>query len=286
MRRVAEADGARAAGGSRVDRLAEAHLGSADRHHRGRAARRTSCRRDGSTTRSAPSTTPGAGLRFVKRKELRRPKDNARPALNAAGSWRQPAWRRQGSSLRNFAAAGCGSISRESSTIGRLRQCRRVVHLAAGAPVQQPGVLAESAHLDGVATSGAALAVAAVDRQATLGRGGGDARRVRRLATQHGRGRRVDELRAVGRVERRDRGERVHLARPQHLAAVHVADAAGDVLVEQHLGDRRRLVVVVVQPVDALVEIGIVACTGRGRAARSRDDGSDRTGGTSRRPER
>ena len=47
------------------------------------------------------------------------------------------------------------------------------------------------------------------------------------------------------------------LARPEHLAAIDVADAVGDVLVEQGLAHRGELIVEVVEPVDALVEIGV-----------------------------
>ena len=87
------------------------------------------------------------------------------------GSRNQPASvsrRRHGSSAKNLAAAGCGSIGRSSSLGGCGRPLGRgpAAHLASGAPVQQPGVLAEAANFDRVAASPASLPVSAIDGQA------------------------------------------------------------------------------------------------------------------------
>jgi hypothetical protein len=144
------------------------------------------------------------------------------------------------------------------------RNERRAPHLTPGTPVEEVRVIAGTAHVDRVAAPCARLTVAAIDIE--LGRRSGQARWLRsgrdidlvHVGT-HERCRGDDDVGTVGAVERRDRGERVQRAGPQGLASIDVADVAGDVLVEQRLGHRGILVVVVVQPVDALVEVGLGA---------------------------
>ena len=103
--------------------------------------------------------------------------------------------------------------------------------LTARAPVQDPVVVAHPTALDRLVTSMAVLAVAAVDGEPTGDVGLGDTLAAAEVGAQHAGGR-VDDLHAIGGVQRLHLGERAELARPQDLAAEHVADAAGDVLVE------------------------------------------------------
>ena len=113
-----------------------------------------------------------------------------------------------------------------------------------------------TAHLHGVTASRALLTVAAVHLEVRERRRT-DAGRLASDVRPHELSGRFDDHGAVVAIERRHRRERVHLRGPQQLAAVHVAEPASDVLVEQHLGHEGILVRMVVQPIGALVEVGI-----------------------------
>ena len=70
--------------------------------------------------------------------------------------------------------------------------------------------------------------------------------------------------------QRADLGERAQLDRPQHLAAVHVADPAHHPLVEQDLGDSRGGVGYRQHEVDDRTEIGVGMAQVRTETAHAR----------------
>ena len=104
----------------------------------------------------------------------------------------------------------------------------------------------------------AALAGATVDTESAGHARQGDLLGVGEVGAQQPGGD-VDEAAGERLTEVADGCERVQLARPQDLAAVHVADAAEHSLVEQHLADRGAAVVVGEQQLDASVEVGVDA---------------------------
>ena len=67
----------------------------------------------------------------------------------------------------------------------------------------------------------------------------------------------VDDADGVAFAECADRCVRAELGRPEHLAAVDVADTAHDPLIEQHLGDAGGRFRVGQQQVDDLAEVGV-----------------------------
>ena len=139
----------------------------------------------------------------------------------------------------------------------------------AGPSACRPGAARRGADRDGPGTPGTTTApggarrgdstVLAAPRAALTGAGvHGPTDTLRRAQVRPQQpGGDVDQPHRVGLREVGDPGERAQLARPQHLAPVHVAEPAEHPLVEQHLGDGRLRVVVGEQRLDAPSEIGV-----------------------------
>src|SRR4051794_28830714 len=129
------------------------------------------------------------------------------------------------------------------------------VHLATRTPVEQPSMLAEPTDFDGVAATRATLPIAAVDGKTgamAIDRRGWPVQ----MHIEHLAGRGHDPFH-VGLAEHRYRREWVLLARPEDLAAEHVADAPGNVLIEQCVGNRRIEVGVPAQGIDRGAEVRV-----------------------------
>ena len=238
--RVAQTDRRRDAQRHGVGRLAEDGR-AASRPTSPRTCCATSCCRPvGSTTRCARSTTRGAG-------------SGSRCAANCAdhACAVQPV-RRHGRSERNFAAAGCGSISRSrrSSRRGSRRtwQPSHQYSNRACSPTRSDG--------DRLVTPHATLTVAPVHREPTSDVGVRDppTRAARSARSIAGRG--VDEHDRVVVGEVADVRPRAQLGRPEDLAAVDVADPAHHTLVEHHVTKARLGLRVGQQQVDDVAEVG------------------------------
>src|SRR3954452_20472686 len=128
------------------------------------------------------------------------------------------------------------------------------VHLATRTPVEQPSVT-QPTNFDGVATTRAALAVAPVHGETgpiAIDRAG---RRVQvHLQDLAGRG---DDPFHVGAAEHGYRRKRMLLTGPEDFAAEHVADAPGDLLIQQCVGDGRIEVGIPAESIDGGAQVRV-----------------------------
>lgn len=153
-----------------------------------------------------------------------------------------------------------GRRMRVHRTFETLRRCWRnpliAPRLAARAPIQKTMHLADPLHLNGVAASFATLPIAAIYRDPATNPRNGRSPVFNEIRAQQTCG----SLHDIARIFLADRSgsrERAEADRPQHLAAIHIADTARYILIEQDFSDRHALVDMIENAFEAFVEVGV-----------------------------